>query len=79
MVERIVKDMNGKEVKADSLYKGLLTNFEKGATGFLRTEDDSFYALVECHSKRGQVYTFISETYGDKIIVDFNKNTVTRK
>jgi hypothetical protein len=56
----------------------MFTNFEKGLIGFIRNKDDSFYALVECHSKRGQKYTFISDTYGDKIIVDFNENTVTR-
>ena len=79
MTMRCVKGLNGNVVKASDLKKGLLfEEFEKGFVGWLRTEDDSFYALVECHSKRGNKYTFISDTYGDKIIVDFDTDTVSR-
>ena len=75
---RIVKDINGNEVKASDLTGSIFKNFEEGSYGWLRNADDSFYALVECFKKRGNVFTFISETYGDKIVVDFNKNTVCR-
>lgn len=79
-MSEMVKDLNGNVVKASDLKKGLIfREFEKGFIGWLRTENDSFYAMVECLSKRGNKYTFVSETYGHKFIVDFDADTVIRK
>ena len=73
----ILRDLNGKEVKANDLYKGMLfTDFEKGMIGTLKNNDWTFWADVECHSKRGNTYTFISNTYGHKFVVNFADNTV---
>lgn len=73
----IVKDLNGAEVKASDINRnGLFKNFEKGMFGTLRNESWSFYADVECVSKRGNTYTFRSTTYGHKFIVNFDDDTV---
>lgn len=72
----ILRDLNGKEVKADEISRTLIEHFEKGLFGTLRNEAFTFWADVECHSKRGNVYTFISTTYGHAFVVNFNDNTV---
>lgn len=76
----VVKDVKGNEVKASEIYKGMLFNdFEKGLFGTLRNEEYTFWADVECLSKRGSKYTFVSTTYGHKFIVDVEADTVICK
>lgn len=73
---KILKDINGVEVKASDINEIIINHFKKGCIGTLRTHNWSFWADVECASKRKNVYTFISNTYGHKFIVNFNDNTV---
>lgn len=74
----IVKDINGQEVKANDIEKNwLFKEFEKGNYGTLRNKSWSFYADVECVSKKGNKYVFESTTYGHKFIVNFDDNTVS--
>ena len=76
----VVKDLKGNVVKASDIHKGFLFNeFEKDLVGTLRNEEYSFWADVECCSKKGNRYTFVSTTYGWKYIVDFDADTVICK
>lgn len=74
----VVKDTKGNEVKASDISNLSIEMFERGNRYTLRNKDHTFWADVECISKRNNVYTFESVLYGDRYKVDFNNNTVTR-
>ena len=74
----VVKDTNGWEVKASDITNLSIEMFKAGNRYTLRNKEYTFWAEVECISKRNNVYTFESVLYGDRYKVDFNSNTVTR-
>ena len=75
---RIVKDLNGVEVTANDIERDrmIFADFKKGMFGTLWNKERTFWADVECVSKRGNKYTFVSTTYGHKFVVNFDDNTV---
>ena len=73
-----LKDLNGIKVKAsDICFNFLFKEFEKGLTGTLRNQEWTFWADVTCKSKKGARYTFISNTYGHEIVVDYDDGIVS--
>ncbi|MBO5969176.1 MAG: hypothetical protein J6S14_11845 [Clostridia bacterium] len=76
--DEILKDINGDPVKVADIDtdRHLFTDFQKGDCGTLRNDTWTFYADVTCHSKRGNRYTFTSDTYGHRFIVDLDQEYV---
>lgn len=74
----VLKDINGDPVKVADIDtdRHLFAEFQKGNYGTLNNRDWTFYADVTCHSKRGNRYTFISDTYGHRFIVDLDRKYV---
>lgn len=73
-----VKDTHGNEVRASDITNLSIEMFAPGNHYTLRNKEYTFWAEVECISKRNNVYTFESTLYGCRYKVDFDNNTVTR-
>lgn len=74
-MKRTLKGIDGKEVNVLEMVDLIARTYKKGNVSTIYNKDWTFYAEVEHTSKRKNVYTFTSTTYGHKFVIDFNNNT----